>query len=334
MIIVRYKGGLGNQMFQYAFAYALKRKFPDVEITADVTHYQLHNEHNGFELEKCFGIAIPKADKKTLKEYSPYYVPGKAYSFAPRPIKRYISRNLQFKYYNKQLNQLKDNVWYYKQEYHNTYAPDVFEHIGEALKEGKTVYLDGLWQDIRYFDEYKDDIKEIFSLSDEPSEENSIGIHIRCGDFLNSKFDICPPKYYAEALDIIKSNTTESNTTESNATESNTSADNPVKSDNADSDDEQVYVFTDDTIKAVDILGKRGETFKYINSGVQSSLKDMELLSRCSKMIISNSTFAFWAAYLGEPKLVIAPKYSVIKPEQKFELYTPDEWVVIDNGRD
>lgn len=307
MIIIRYKGGLGNQMFQYAFAYAVKKRFPDEEISADVTHYQLHNEHNGFELEKCFGLDIPKADKKILKECSPYYVPGNAYFLAPGPVKRYISRNLQFKYYNKQVSQLKDNVWYYKQEYHNTYVPDIFDRIEEALKEGKTVYLDGLWQDIRYFDEYREDIKELFNLSDEPSEENSIGIHIRCGDFLNSKFDICPPKYYEEALKIIKS-------------------------DSLKSDDEQVYVFTDDTIRAMEILGKNGADFKYFNSGVQSSLKDMELLSRCSKIIISNSTFAFWAAYLSDNVLkVVSPKYSIIKSDRKFELRTPSEWVVLEN---
>ena len=307
MIIIRYKGGLGNQMFQYAFSYALKQKFPNEEILADITHYQLHNEHNGFELERCFGQDIPKADTKLLKECSPYYVPRNAYFLAPGPVKKYISRNLQFKYYNKHVSRLTDNVWYYKQEYHNTYVPDIFVIIGEALESGKTVYLDGLWQDIRYFDEYRDDIKEIFRLSDEPSEENSIGIHIRCGDFLNSKFDICTPKYYEEALKIIKSDAVEC-------------------------DDEQVYVFTDDTIRAMEILGKNGTNFKYINSGVQSSLKDMELLSRCSKIIISNSTFAFWAAYLSDNVLkVVSPKYSVIKSDKKFELKTPSDWIVLEN---
>ena len=40
MKIVNIIGGLGNQMFQYAFAVALKAKYPNEEVFIDTQHYK------------------------------------------------------------------------------------------------------------------------------------------------------------------------------------------------------------------------------------------------------------------------------------------------------
>jgi len=60
MIIVRFQGGLGNQMFQYAFLKALERVYPNVDIKADFTSYELNQYHYGLELSRVFNININK----------------------------------------------------------------------------------------------------------------------------------------------------------------------------------------------------------------------------------------------------------------------------------
>lgn len=39
MKIVNIMGGLGNQMFEYAFALSLQDRFPDEEVLIDTSHY-------------------------------------------------------------------------------------------------------------------------------------------------------------------------------------------------------------------------------------------------------------------------------------------------------
>ena len=58
--VVNIIGGLGNQMFQYAFALSLKEHFPKEEIRIDISHFNYlfvnkvgaANLHNGYELDK------------------------------------------------------------------------------------------------------------------------------------------------------------------------------------------------------------------------------------------------------------------------------------------
>ena len=58
MIVIRYTGGLGNQMFIYAMNVVLKNKFPNEKIYADLSRYDITNEHDGFDIKKYFEICI------------------------------------------------------------------------------------------------------------------------------------------------------------------------------------------------------------------------------------------------------------------------------------
>lgn len=69
MKVVNIIGGLGNQMFQYAFALSLKEHFPGEDIRIDVSHFNyifvnkvgVANLHNGYELDKIYSsIEIKK----------------------------------------------------------------------------------------------------------------------------------------------------------------------------------------------------------------------------------------------------------------------------------
>ena len=50
MIIVKIIGGLGNQMFQYAYAKALQQKGYEVKI--DISAFETYKLHGGFQLDK------------------------------------------------------------------------------------------------------------------------------------------------------------------------------------------------------------------------------------------------------------------------------------------
>ena len=40
MRIVNIAGGLGNQMFQYAFAIMLQKRYPSEQVMIDISHYK------------------------------------------------------------------------------------------------------------------------------------------------------------------------------------------------------------------------------------------------------------------------------------------------------
>lgn len=81
MIIVRIVGGLGNQMFQYAYAKALQQKGFDVKI--DISKFKTYKLHGGYHLDK-YNIDLEKAGffdtflslikvKKNVKEKSLFF---------------------------------------------------------------------------------------------------------------------------------------------------------------------------------------------------------------------------------------------------------------------
>lgn len=75
--IVYLRGGLGNQMFQYAFFLALHEKQNDVY--CDDTNYRIQNEHNGMELESLFGIScvMHTTNMLAVRELYKYFHRGK-----------------------------------------------------------------------------------------------------------------------------------------------------------------------------------------------------------------------------------------------------------------
>ena len=61
MKIVNIIGGLGNQLFQYAFAVALQEEFPEEEVKICIKSFKGYPLHNGYELDNLFDIQLGKA---------------------------------------------------------------------------------------------------------------------------------------------------------------------------------------------------------------------------------------------------------------------------------
>lgn len=174
--------------------------------------------------------------------------------------------------------------------------------------------IEGYFQDKKYPEHSKTEIIKELQLKKKSSlfnqilneiekKEESIAIHVRRGDYLNlyDIYETCSIKYFKAG--IRKINMTGSN----------------------------YFLFTDD-IKWVT------QEFKFLEKKIivsQYNLKDSEeliLMSRCKNIIISNSTFSWWAAFLNSntQKQIICPKKWLKDPSENNQLTSKillEDWI-------
>ena len=310
MIVVKYCGGLGNQMFQYALQKKLEIKYPNQIIKADVSHYLLEKEHNGFELDKMFKINLNVATKREIKRVYNGYVPGYLTSKLPYSIRKYILHNFQFKY-----KRIKDKIRPMKEDRiimdskENEFVENAIQ-----LNDGD-YYIRGLWQRTEYFDDIRDTIIKDFDFKysleekdkkiiDDLTSGKCIAIHLRGGDFVNKKYDLCDKKYYENALK---------------------SMDKELP----------LIIFTDDIKYAKEVF-KEYKIKEYVSHGTENSITDMYMLSLAKNIIISNSTFSFWGAYLSkiENQKCVCPMYAT-KEEKGYRPFPRrNNWIAIKNKKE
>lgn len=321
MIIIKYKGGLGNQMFQFAMQLAIEKKYPNQQVMADVSHYLLSNEHNGYEMETVWGISLPEASKRQMKMISPYYYPGVIALHLPKKMRKIVAGNLQYKYKEIKMQSHKElRTHYYRQKSHCSFEKEIW-----SLDETKDWYLDGLWQNISYWGEIERDIRNAFCFPsrvdhtdqdkawmEQIENSSSVSIHVRRGDFRNSKFDICKPEYYRHAMKVM---------------------DEEMQKQGMNAENRKYFFFTDDVEYVEEIFRDIPAKCKEIvHHDIGSSILDMELMSLCNYHIISNSTFAWWAAWLDEKSdsITIAPAFSIKKPDGDYLLSAPKDWILLE----
>ena len=186
MKIVRFLGGLGNQMFQYAFYKSLEQTGADVR--ADINGYQTYSLHNGFELEDLFNIRLKKV--------------------GPFISSLYDSSNR--KWHLRKLRQIMGlKKAYYEQASPFEFDPSVYEN-----KQG--LYW-GYWQNVSYVEPVSNLLRKDFifkrtpksastSIFDDIKNSNSVSLHIRRGDYLKDPLlgGICGIAYYQNAVNLLK----------------------------------------------------------------------------------------------------------------------------------
>ena len=296
MIIIGFGCGLGNQMFQYAFYLSMVNRYPQVDFKAD-THYAFVEEHNGFELDRVFGINLQEctiSERKKLSEF---------------PLKKNLISQVALKIRNR----LKWNKKsFYKQYDYTEYYPEVYNLPSEV-----DMYLLGIWANEKYFRNLKSRLqKEVFTFDEKrlngtsrqikeriKSTENSVSIHVRRGDFVEYQNPVMGIHYYQKAMKIIE---------------------NKIGSAN-------YFVFSDDVEYARELFQQSLNVF-YVQGNVKAdSWMDMFLMSICNHNIIANSSFSFWGAYLNRnnEKVVIAPNTPFVNCRNPF---TCEEWITIDEN--
>lgn len=187
MHIIKFQGGLGNQMFQYA----LYRKFQSLgyDTYADLYHYrQTKYETRPLQLF-IFGIDLREADRADVIRMS-----GNEERWFDIVWLKHIGKKT------------------YYREKDISYKEEIFKRTNG--------YFYGFWQSEKYFDDIEAVLRKDFVFSDtvksDPlnrqiqlkirEDQRAVSVHIRRGDYLeNSMYGgICTEEYYANAIDHIK----------------------------------------------------------------------------------------------------------------------------------
>lgn len=192
MVIIKISGGLGNQLFQYAFGEFVKNKTGQ-EVKYDLGLVQNNNRftNRNLDIDKL-GISLQLATKEEIKTFKKF--PEKWWR---------IERKLAhiFPFFNPKMKVLND------------------PHA--QVDPLPNTYYDGYWQRMEYIDEVKNQLLSQICVPDDFSQkykdfladlanENSVSVHIRRDDYLkipvNAKiFEVCDIEYYKKAIKYIKS---------------------------------------------------------------------------------------------------------------------------------
>lgn len=242
-LICRLKGGLGNQLFQYACAVALSKRF-DARLAFDASILTPRDAiGRRLELNRIF-------DGKVVEEDA----------LPSMPLVR--SEN----------------------------PAALVAEVGALYASGASaIVLDGYFQEENFFLEVGAEIKSALAEFRQrylaggtlPKQSScTVGLHLRRHDYQH--LGLCADSYYIESINWFNRKY---------------------------GGDVQFFVFTDEPLYTSDLLRSiSGQArVSIVNTG--DHLADFLLLSFCDHFVIANSTYSWWAAYLGEKNesIVFAP---------------------------
>ena len=283
MIIIRLKGGLGNQMFQYALYLQLKALGKEVKI----------DEVSGFKDDKqrdpvlfdMFGIRYDKATPEEVVDITDAHM-----DFWSRVKRKLFGR-------------------------HSGEYIDKTGNFDPSVLQMDSAYLNGYFQSDKYFTDKNviNQLKREFVIRPEevlttPSswelyrqikQTNSVSIHVRRGDYLEPGTvetfgGICDTDYYKRAIDRIFSMYP----------------------------DAELFVFTSDKEWVEEnVSGERLHTVD--TGEAKEDAVDLLLMSLCKHHILANSSFSWWSAWINdapEKTVLVPPKWLNTKPME--DIYT------------
>ena len=302
MIVVKIKGGLGNQMFQYAMARKLQLELGIDQIGLDITSVNV-DELRNFELNNfcLYGNAIvlengsKRIFSKIQQDFARRIV---SYCVAGRPEQVAAQRE-------KWLEKL-FGLFGIVQKDHCEDNTGTF-----GLKMHKNIYVNGWFQDAKVAESIRDVLLCDFTETKEVSghikktqqdmeKTESVCVHIRRGDYVgHPRFGVCTDEYYYTAMrkmaEIIE---------------------HPI-----------FYIFSD----SLDDVKKLKFDYPVIYDDIShDTFESLYLMSKCKHFVISNSTFSWWGQFLArnENKIVIAPN-RWCNDFGGTELYM-DDWILIE----
>lgn len=283
ILIVRIWEGLGNQMFQYAYARALKEKGLDVRLDMDKSYDEVFIKDPRHDVRQVglqnFNIMLPTIN---VEEYGKY---------------QYIKRDSTI---NKLIyNMARCGLWKYKfyEEFTNRKGTVPAYSARTANLRG-SYYIKGWFQDERYFKQIRKKLLVEFmpkkkirmpkELSRALSYEKCVSLHVRLGDYVKIQ-DVLDMQYYKKAILRMQRLYKE-----------------PL-----------FLIFSDDLYWVKKNLDIDCDCIYVNEDRILQDYEELMIMSRCKSNIIANSTFSWWGAWLNRnpEKVIIGPKSQLI-PKQ------------------
>ncbi len=292
MKIVRVKGGLGNQLFQYSFALLL-RKLTGEEVKLDMSNYAatVNDPIRKPRLMK-FSTSVPAATQEEIDKVCIFRHTEKQATKSYR-LKIGAESMLNRRYYLEKSRAYTDPCGILKYDYFDGYWQSWknVDAVWDLLKKD-LVPNDPLHESTRHM------IKQV-------AGENSVFLGVRRGDYTNWKhWGNFGNSYYQRAMDHMEKN-----------------LDHP-----------KFYLFSNDVAWAKENIDFSGRDLVIREQEeIIDDFEDHMIMAACRHSIIMTSTFYWWGARMNDnpEKIVAAPRnwFSDNKPID----ILPPHWVRIEN---
>lgn len=289
MIIIRLKGGMGNQLFQYAFGLSLAKKL-NTSLRLDLS--SLLDRSKGNFVYRNYDLSIFNVKATFLTSPS---VLEKVYRLKSSLITKMVRQSI-----NKGRHFVKEVDFHYQQEL-----------VDQATTN--SIY-EGWFQSERYFDDVKGLLRKQFtfkapllprsqSLFHYIQSSNSICLNVRRTDFLKvDNLNTTNKEYFLKAAEYLAQK-----------------IENPVFfifSDDVKWCEENI------------VLNHPAKIVDHKHKGIKFG-NYLQLMSHCKHFIIPNSSFAWWAVWMNqyEGKMVVAPKNWFNDPSIETNDLVPKNWI-------
>lgn len=272
-IIIKIRGGLGNQLFQYAYAKKIALECHANKIVLDTSYF--NNPHiRGLNIDK---YQLPdnvqlqnKSNKIFDLLYFIYRVSDKIYY---RIMKKHrnstkIISNLGFYFCDKKIDNFNTNP-YLKKIY-----------LAGYFQDEPTITRININSDLNITDDLSENA-ELYKTHI-TKDDKTIGVSVRIGeDYKKFGWPVCERAFYENGVKFIKEKT----------------------------GCKKIFVFSD----CIEKIENEGWFSDYDTEYIKgcNSVESLDLLKKCHHYVIANSTFSWWGAYLSEytDKIIVAPRF-------------------------
>ena len=261
IVVAKIEGGLGNQLFMYAAAKRLAVK-NDATLRLDVASGYAHDI---YRRSYCLDLFNINAEVASLRE---------SYMSAWGGKRRYLARKI--------------NRWLpYSSRYYITEEKPFDQRLLD-FEITTRVYLQGYWQDERYFKDIENIIRKEFTFvgahdqknlawKEKIEDSNAVCLHVRRKEYEHA----LPKAYYERAIRCITKRI----------------------------EKPHFYCFSDEPKWIVDNLTIDAAYDVLTHNREGKEHEDFWLMTHCKHYIIANSSFSWWGAWLNPnpDKIVLAP---------------------------